>query len=230
VGLLLAPAVIFTSNALLGERIGLVPPLATLAALGVAYCFGEGLGRLACISFGCCYGKPVHELGPLGRAVFSRWSFRFQGATKKIAYASGLQDVPVVPIQAITAVIFVAAGLAGTWLLLEGRATAAFLVSLLVSQLWRAASETLRADHRGGGSLTAYQWMSLGGAVWALALAGATWRLPPGAVDLGAGLELLWAPWTIVGLQILWLALFLHLGVSTVTGADISFHVHRDRI
>ena len=41
-----------------------------LAALTIAYAFGEGLGRLACISFGCCYGKPLDQCSPLLQRLF----------------------------------------------------------------------------------------------------------------------------------------------------------------
>ena len=65
-----------------------MPMLETMGAIFIAYAFGEGIGRLACISFGCCYGKPLSECNPLIERIFQRWNFAFQGKTKKIAYAS----------------------------------------------------------------------------------------------------------------------------------------------
>jgi hypothetical protein len=83
-----------------------------LAAIMIAYAFGEGLGRLACISFGCCYGVALQEAHPLLRRVFDRWHFVFFGDTKKISYASGLAGKQVVPIQAITLLLYIGIGLA----------------------------------------------------------------------------------------------------------------------
>jgi hypothetical protein len=51
----------------------------------IAYAFGEGLGRLACISFGCCYGVALPEAHPLLRHMFDRWHFVFSGSMKKIS-------------------------------------------------------------------------------------------------------------------------------------------------
>ena len=42
-----------------------LPLLPLFAAVGIAYTLGESVGRLACISFGCCYGKPVRQAGRL---------------------------------------------------------------------------------------------------------------------------------------------------------------------
>lgn len=71
-----------------------------------------------------------------------------------------MEGVPVVPIQAITCCVSVAAGLAGILMFLEGAIGAAFAVSSLVCYTWRIFSETLRADHRGGGRVSKYQWIA----------------------------------------------------------------------
>jgi len=67
-----------------------VPVLPGLAAVSIAYVFGESLGRLACVSFGCCYGKALREVHPALRRLFTNHCFIFSGKTKKIAYAHGL--------------------------------------------------------------------------------------------------------------------------------------------
>ena len=41
-----------------------------LAALAIGYILGEGLGRLACLSFGCCYGKPLDQCGKVVSILF----------------------------------------------------------------------------------------------------------------------------------------------------------------
>src|SRR5262249_28008774 len=154
VGLWAAPVAVLATD--LAE---LMIPL--VAALAIACVLGEGMGRLACISFGCCYGKPLEDLGQLAQRTFGRLAFSFQGKTRKIAYASGLRGVPVVPIQAITAGVLSLLGLIATWLFLNGRITAALVVAVSGNGLWRILSERLRADYRGGRKLSAYQWMSL---------------------------------------------------------------------
>ena len=56
-GIVLAPGAVWLYYRLAGDpSFGLVTPV--LAAMSIAYAVGEGVGRLACISFGCCYGKP----------------------------------------------------------------------------------------------------------------------------------------------------------------------------
>jgi prolipoprotein diacylglyceryltransferase len=58
VGLLLAPWIIQgTQVVCLSTGAGQVSVMVVLAAVMICYTLGEGLGRLACISFGCCYGK-----------------------------------------------------------------------------------------------------------------------------------------------------------------------------
>lgn len=223
VGLWLAPIAVQVTD--LG---GLVIPL--VAALAIAGTIGEGVGRLACISFGCCYGKPLGALGPPLRRIFSGLTFTFHGKTRKIAYASGLEGVPVVPIQALTAGVLSTLGLAATWLFLDGRFVAALALAVIGGNSWRLVSERLRADHRGGGKLSAYQWMSLLALGYPAALVAFAPAAPPAHLDLAAGLVSLWDPGLILLLQLLWLGLFLWTGRSMVTGALMAFHVHADRI
>jgi hypothetical protein len=230
VGLLVAPlaAAVADRGGRPGGGGGAAP---ALAALAVAYLLGEGVGRLACISFGCCYGKPLAEAGALSRWLFGRIAFTFRGPTKKIAYASRLEGVGVVPIQAVTASLYALGGLVAMGLFLAGRFAAAFLVAVAGGLVWRLVSETLRADYRGGGRrVSAYQVMTFGALLFAGFVAT---RLPaPGAaaVDLGRGLAALWDPAIILLLQGLWAALFLWTGWSRVTGSRLSFFVHRSRI
>lgn len=228
VGLLAAPWLITLVNHLAGAE--LIPALPALAAIGVAYALGEGLGRLACISFGCCYGRPLEQCRPLVRRLFGRWHFTFAGSTKKIAYASGLDGIRVVPIQGVTAVLYCATALLGTWLFLGGAYAPAFLLTTLVTQFWRVSSETLRADYRGQGRISAYQVMGLLGVPYALLTAWLFAAATTTAPDLAAGLASLWNPVVLLALQGLWLGLFLFTGRSSVTGAMLSFHVHHDRI
>lgn len=219
VGLLLSPWLIWAAT---GSKAFVTP---VMAALAIGYALGEGFGRLACISFGCCYGKPLSELrGPL-RRVFRRLAFTFRGSTKKIAYASRLDGVPVVPIQALTSIVLTAIALAGMYLFLASRHEWALLVTLTGSLVWRILSEQLRADIRGASKVSSYQWFSAISIVYVLALVLFLGGVAGVASNLVAGLATLARPAVILALQGVWLALFLFTGVSMVTGSTISFHV-----
>jgi prolipoprotein diacylglyceryltransferase len=231
VGLITAPLAIGAFNYYWSETYGFeIPPLPAMAAISVAYLFGEGVGRLACISYGCCYGRPLRETPIMIRRLFRNFSFCFTGKIKKIAYESGLEGVPVVPIQAMTSSLFVICGLLTTLLFLQGRFGLAFGLAICFTHFWRIISETLRADFRGGRKFSTYQRLSLlsiGFAVFLL------WILPadePLYPILLSGLQILWQPAVLLVLQFLWVVLFLVTGNSLVTGSVLDFHVHSDRI
>jgi hypothetical protein len=229
VALFAVPGVISLLNAVPALHQNL-PYLSVMAAAAITYAFGEGLGRLSCISFGCCYGKRLEETAPWVRRLFTRWHFVFAGPTKKIAYASGMDGVRVLPVQGLTAIINVVTGLVGVWLYLRGLEHQAVLVTLAVTQLWRYYSETLRADYRGGGRISAYQWMSLAGVLYAVLAA----TLMPAAVHhkpaLLAGVAALWSPGTLLFLQAVGVIIFIYTGRSSVTESRVSVHVCKDRI
>ena len=228
VGILLAPVVVWIVYRTIDRDIS-IPWLPLLAAMAIAYAVGEGVGRLACISFGCCYGKPVASgTGSLQR-LCRRYSFTFRGPTKKIAYEGGLDRQKVFPIQALTATILTGAALAGMYLFFIGSYGLSFFLTISITQLWRFFSETFRADYRGGGNLSAYQWMALLAVPYALAIG---LFLPAAALpaDVTAGIQSLWHPLDILSLQLWGAAIFFYTGRSRVTGAHISFHLHSDRI
>jgi hypothetical protein len=231
VGIFVTPGVLYLFNGVLPEM-GLrpIPFVPALAAVVTAYTFGEALGRLACISFGCCYGVSLAEAHPVLQRILGHWSFVFSGKMKKISYTSGMEGMRVVPIQAMTSLIYIAAGLTATFLFLEGIFSVAFLVTITLTQGWRSLSETWRADYRGDGRISAYQIMGVLAIVLAFAL---IYVLPTERVvtpDLLAGMEAAWQPAVVFFLQLLWAIVFLWFGKSLVTGAEISFHLHHDRI
>lgn len=225
-GLVTAPVLVPILNGIMHDAIPLLP---AMAALSVSYACGEGLGRLACISFGCCYGKPVEEAHPLLRKTFSGMSFTFTGKTKKIAYERGLEGRPVIPVQAMTATVCIAAGLAGIYLFLEGFFIWSFLLSLTVTQGWRCLSERMRADHRGKAGVSTYQVMGLASIPigWTIALFAPNPSIHPVLAD---GISSLRDPVFLSFVLLFWTFSFLYTGISKVTGSLISFHVHRDRI
>jgi hypothetical protein len=231
VGILITPFLIIMVNRTAGEILAFhIPIMSAYAAIAIAYAFGEGLGRMACISFGCCYGKPLTGSSDLIKRLFTGRGFIFLGSTKKIAYAGGLEATEVIPVQAITAVLYTGCGLISAGLYLSSYHTSAFLLTTITTQGWRSFSETLRADYRGEGNISAYQVMGIVGVVYAIAVTFFLAYEPVGLPDLSAGLNSLWSPSLILFLQGIWLVIFLYTGRSTVTGATLSFHVHRDRI
>ncbi len=123
-----------------------------------------------------------------------------------------------------------AAGLAGCWLILRGHLRAAFILTVTVNHLWRIASEFFRADYRGGGAISAYQIMSAAGIAYAAVLALLPLDSTVRSMDIAAGLRLLWQPAGIIGLQGLWLFIFIYTGRSMVTGSTLSFHVRHGRV
>src|SRR5262249_15255698 len=148
-------------------------------------------------SFGCCYGKPLEATSRRIQSLFSRFHFVFNGATKKIAYESGLDGVPVVPIQAVTCCAHVAIGLIAMLIFLKGFIIAAFVVTSVTTLRWRIFSETLRADYRGEGHISKYQIMSAVGIAYVIVIA-ALMADPTVQPDLSKGLTALWNPFVIV--------------------------------
>jgi hypothetical protein len=228
VGTLVAPWLILGADRWLGPWLGFSIPVASgMAALVVGYALGEGIGRLACVSFGCCYGKPISRLSPRLRRLFARCCFVFAGPTKKIAYEGGLEGEPVVPIQGLTAAWLVALAAIGTALFLAGHHRTVLGTVFVGTQAWRIGSEFLRADYRGEGRISAYQIMAGIGIGYLLVVLPFLPSPPARPLDVVAGLGGLWRPEVILGLQGLWVAIFLHTGRSVVTGARLSFHVRR---
>ncbi|MGD9330007.1 MAG: prolipoprotein diacylglyceryl transferase [Desulfobacterales bacterium] len=228
IGILLTPPLLLIAQPITNHYLQVnVNPIVFLSAVAIAYCWGEGIGRLACISFGCCYGKPLADVHPFLRKIFCHWHFTFIGRTRKIAYAHHLEGVQVLPVQAMTAVLYGLTALAGIYAFLNGAYRTALLLSLVISQLWRFTSEFLRADFRGNGRISAYQYMSLFAALYAIVLA-IFIPTPPPAQSLSVlmGLSALWHPAMLLFLQALWITAFLFTGRSNVTGSTIEFHVH----
>ena len=230
VGIVMAPWIAHFAN-MVGHGQGFsIPIIPTLAVFAIAYAFGEGFGRLGCVTFGCCYGKPLDQCGPNIQKLFRTKHFVFVGHTKKIAYAGNLQGAKVVPIQAITSVLYVVTGLVGVGLFLNAYYSPALILTLGVTQLWRTYSETLRADYRGSGKISAYQIMALVSVVYTL---GAITLFPPQTPitpDLVRGLASLWNPGAILFLQVLWIGTFVYYGRSLVTRSQLSFHVCEEHI
>lgn len=207
-----------------------LPFIPTLAAMSIAYALGEGVGRLACISFGCCYGRALADCSPGMQRLFSHHHFIFTGKTKKIAYEHELDGRKVVPIQAITAVISSLAGLVGCYLFLKGYALSAFMLTLFTTQTWRILSEFLRADYRGGGKISRYQMLSAAALVYALPVGFWMKESSAGIPALISGLAVLWNPALLLALGAIWIVTLIYMGKSKVTSSVIRFKMVKDQI
>ncbi|WP_321491822.1 prolipoprotein diacylglyceryl transferase family protein [uncultured Desulfobacter sp.] len=229
-GVITAPWIIMLLNATLGTAFNFHVPVAVMmAVLSIGYTFGESLGRLACLSFGCCYGKPLSQCSEYTRKMFENFNVVFTGDTKKAAYASNLAGEALIPIQIITAVIYAVSGLAGTLLFLKGFAGTALVETLVVTQVWRVVSEFFRADFRGERKFSMYQIMALSAIVYTIALL-AFFPDPEVVVSLDKGFKALWHPGMILFFQGVWVISFLHAGRSSVTASKICFHVVKENI
>jgi len=229
VGIILAPWIILGVERLGSEQF-ILPMLPVLAAMSISYTLGEGLGRLGCISYGCCYGKPIDQCAPLARMLFTRANFIFTGENKKVAYEAGLCGTRLVPIQAITCLLYSAGALAGSYLFLHGRFAETLLLTMVLTQLWRILSETMRADFRGFGKISVYQKMGLASVVY-VGLICLFVEVPEKIVpNIVSGLDVVWNPWVIGGMQLLWVVFFIYFGRSTVTRSTVIFNIVRENI
>ncbi len=232
IGILLAPWIVWLTSRLTVHMGGAALPVpAVLAALAIAYTLGEGMGRLACISFGCCYGRPIDSLPQHLQRWLAPIAFRFKGHTRKIAYAGKLENIPVVPIQAMTNILYLITGLIGIFVFLQGYYWAACFSCIFVTQIWRIISEWFRADYRGNLRFSAYQRMSLAGVLYIGILLPILPNVQGAELpQLIAGVQSLWRPGILLALQGLFVFAFLFTGRSSVTGSTITFYVHKDRI
>lgn len=230
VGIVAAPWCIIAVNRFLSGVEEPLPIIPVLAAMSIGYTLGEGLGRLGCISYGCCYGKPVKACPRWMQIIFKRTGLIFHGQLKKVAYEGQLAGERLVPIQAITCLLYTGGAIIGTALFLRGYYTAALLFTIILTQLWRVLSEIFRADFRGFGKITVYQKMGVLSVLYVFVMTKFLHAGPyvtPAIID---GLHLVWQPSVILGLQLLWMIFFIYFGRSTVTSSSISFELLRERI
>lgn len=224
---ILLPPLVWLAGRVLPTSFGVkIEMLPVLAAVIIAYALAEAIGRLACISFGCCYGLPLRSAEQLPARLFAHHPMIFHGATKKVAYASGLENEPLIPIQALTSIVFAVSGLLGLSFFLLERWRLAMIIPVLGTWGWRAFAEALRADYRGDSKISVYQAMSLV-AVGYLSLVALAFPSAGPVPNLTRGLSLFRFLPLVLCFQALWLCLFCYYGRSRVTGAVLSFHVNR---
>ncbi len=204
--------------------------LPILAAAAISYALGESVGRLACLSFGCCYGMPLRDAKPALAQLFRRHSVVIHGSTKKAAYASGLAGEPLIPVQAITSAVFAVAGVAGLAFFLSQHFRLAALIPVAATWGWRACSEWLRADYRGGSRISVYQVMAISSVLYLSILLVLLPSSSQGMPDLSTAFAQFFSAAIILSLQALWIGLFLYYGRSRVTASTLSFHLIAERL
>jgi hypothetical protein len=231
VGVIVTPWVVLLTDSTVGRFMDFTLPFyPTLAAVSIAYAVGEGTGRLACISYGCCYGKPLSECSPVMRRIFDHHHFIFTGKTKKISYASQLDGVEVIPIQAVTSVIYITAALLGIVFYIRESFIISFFIPLVATQLWRILSEFLRADYRGQGFISSYQIMAFLSLIYTAALVLVIPHVGSVAIDIIKGLSSLWNPAVIMTLEAIVVSTFLYTGRSDMTASSVSLYVNKEKI
>jgi hypothetical protein len=225
---LISPAVFYVVNAIgsLWNLSALHAP-SVVAAATISYCLGEAIGRLGCLSFGCCYGKPLSQAGPIEQLIYSRTATTYRGALKKIA-------VPVIAVQSVASVVLFTLCLVGLWLFWAQFFASALLVTLGGSQAWRVYSESLRADDRGEATgqsgFTMYQWMATLTFVLTVTVAWLFAGTQPTPLNAHGGFEALFRTEVVLAVQLIFFAIIWFMGRSTVTGAHLKMTLFRDRL
>ncbi len=225
------PAITLTGWVVRGLGAQSFSPLILIAATSVAYVLGEAIGRLACLSFGCCYGKPIDDCTMLQRALYSRLTETYRGQFKKISYASGLANRPVVAVQSIGCCILFGLFLAALWAFWKGSYAASIVIAIAGSQLWRAYSELLRADFRGRAGFTIYQGMALFGASLSFVFASlyADANIVSASASAIRGWDAVLRVEFLIGCQTLALLIMFYMGRSSVTSSRIELFLHAPR-
>jgi hypothetical protein len=226
-----APALFYGVNAI--AAVMSLPALhapSVIAAATLSYCLGEAIGRLGCLSFGCCYGKQLNEAGPIERLIYGSTATVYRGPLKKISYASNLEATPVIAVQSVASVVLLTLFLIGLWLFWLRCFATAFVVTLVGSQIWRLYSETLRADYRGGAKFTTYQKMAAATALVTLLISFTLAGIAPVSVNAMRGFEALVRIDVLLALQMLFVGIVWFMGRSTVTGAHLQMRLFRDRL
>ncbi len=227
-GALLLPIALFLSARIAADGFNAI---ALIAAAGLAFVLGEAIGRFGCLSFGCCYGRRLSDVGPLQRALYGRTATTYRGPLKKISYVSNMENTPVVPVQSIASVVLFVLFLLGLWLFWRQNFAACALLVIWGSQSWRVYSETLRADYRGGSRVSAYQWMALATCVittvTVLTASIGESSVAPSSV---AGWASLGRVDVLIAIQGLAAGIVWFMGRSQVTGALVNLRLYRERL
>ncbi|MBM4354922.1 MAG: prolipoprotein diacylglyceryl transferase [Deltaproteobacteria bacterium] len=186
-----------------------LPVLRLLDALALGLPLGHAFGRLGCLAYGCCHGRPTG----------SRVSIRYEDPNSKPVWKEGLSGVPLHPTQLYSALGDVALflllnGLAQIGPLREGSLAALYLV---VNSAGRFGTEFIRWPRPTPGRLLKpFQWTSLG--LFAAGLGLFAWSANSGPFDFSLSADA-WrfvaeaagrSGWLLAGSLVLFLGFGLH--------------------
>lgn len=201
-----------------------------ISVLSISYNLGEGVGRLACLSFGCCYGKPVKELNGWFRRFFEIINVVFTGKTKKVSYASSLDGEPLVPVQGMAVILYVTTAFIGIILFLYGYYITSFLITVMIGQFFRLFSEFFRADYRGESKFSIYQWMSMITIFYSLIIAFIFRKVVFVDHDIARAFKVSLGNNVFILIIVIFFLVLVYTGLSKVTGSKITFYVKEEEI
>lgn len=129
-----------------------LPVASMLDCIFAAAALGMGIGRIACLLAGCCFGRPT-DLA---------WGITFHDPLARQISGTPL-GVPLHPTQPLLAVLAILTFVVVAWIVVRGRTPGLASVTFLVlSGATRFGVEFLRGDPRGAGAgLATSQWIGL---------------------------------------------------------------------
>ncbi|MCA1927018.1 MAG: prolipoprotein diacylglyceryl transferase [Calditerrivibrio sp.] len=227
IGVLISPIAIIVSLYLTGfkdQSTSYIIPI--LTSLSIGYILGEGIGRIGCLSFGCCYGKSVDSLSDsFLKKIFGKWNTVYTGRLKKASYASNLCEQKTVPVQAMSIILYNTTGLISIILFIKGYYIFSLILVTFVSQLYRFFSEFLRADYRGEGKISAYQKMSIINVIlitfYTIIFKSSLYPL----AKISTGLLGVFNPVAMTIFAVLFLFTLIYTGISSVTYSITNFRL-----
>lgn len=195
--------------------------LPVLTALTTSYTFGEGLGRLACISFGCCYGKPAERYPKLPKIL----KIKFFSETKKAVYDSNYKNLELINIQGIVVCLFTILAILSVILIMLEKFKIALLISFTMPAIVRFFSEFFRDDNRGiNYKLSTYQFFSLILVIYSLIF---LYIFKPLETKIYIKSTIFFSNTELIILTALFFTTLIHSGVSKVTASKISFNLKK---
>ncbi len=193
--------------------------LPILTSLSISATLGEGIGRLACLSFGCCYGKPMKQINFLPSLL----KVKFNSSTKKAVYDSNYVNVELLNIQGLVVIVYTFIALSSILLFISQKYYIAFILTFIIPPLIRFFSEFLRDDHRGSTKISIYQVFSIILSLYGLFFLLLFYKRFNTVIELN--INLTYSLIDLVVLASIFFITFWHTGISKVTDSEIKFQV-----
>lgn len=212
-GMIAAPVIYFIIKFFKIQELYFLP---VFSILSTAYVSGEGVGRLACLSFGCCYGKPASKFNFLP----GKLKVKFYADTKKAVYDSSYKNIELINIQGIVVIIFSLLGVISIISIIFQKFILAFFLSFILPSLLRFLSEFLRNDYRGNGKLSIYQIFSLILFGYGLLIVFISKNINL-SLTLNSHISFYYSDIFILGF--VFIVILIHSGISKVTYSNITF-------